>query len=48
VASGFTLPAAFATVSKTPAEAIGLTDRGEIAGTMPVVRSVWCAGRRVA
>jgi alpha-D-ribose 1-methylphosphonate 5-triphosphate diphosphatase len=31
VASGFTLPAAFATVSKTPAEAVGLTDRGEIA-----------------
>jgi alpha-D-ribose 1-methylphosphonate 5-triphosphate diphosphatase len=61
VASGFTLPAAFATVSKTPAEAVGLTDRGEIAvgkradllqiqiaGTMPVIRSVWRAGRRVA
>jgi alpha-D-ribose 1-methylphosphonate 5-triphosphate diphosphatase len=61
VVSGFTLPAAFATVSKTPAEAVGLTDRGEIAagkradllqiqiaGTMPVIRSVWRAGRRVA
>jgi alpha-D-ribose 1-methylphosphonate 5-triphosphate diphosphatase len=60
-ASGFTLPAAFATVSKTPAEAVGLADRGEIAagkradllqiqiaGTMPVIRSVWRAGRRVA
>jgi alpha-D-ribose 1-methylphosphonate 5-triphosphate diphosphatase len=61
VTSGFTLPAAFATVSKNPAEAVGLTDRGEIAagkradlleiqaaGTMPVIRSVWRAGRRVA
>jgi alpha-D-ribose 1-methylphosphonate 5-triphosphate diphosphatase len=61
VAPGFTLPAAFATVSKNPAEAVGLGDRGEIAagrradllqiemaGTMPVVRSVWRAGRRVA
>jgi alpha-D-ribose 1-methylphosphonate 5-triphosphate diphosphatase len=61
VVSGFTLPAAFATVSRTPAEAVGLTDRGEIAvgkradllhiqiaGTMPVIRSVWRCGRRVA
>jgi alpha-D-ribose 1-methylphosphonate 5-triphosphate diphosphatase len=61
VVSGFTLPAAFATVSKTPAEAVGLADRGEIAagkradllqiqmaGMMPVIRSVWRAGRRVA
>jgi alpha-D-ribose 1-methylphosphonate 5-triphosphate diphosphatase len=61
VSPGFTLPAAFATVSKNPAEAVGLCDRGEIAagkradllqieiaGTMPVVRSVWRAGRRVA
>jgi alpha-D-ribose 1-methylphosphonate 5-triphosphate diphosphatase len=61
VVSGITLPAAFATVSKTPAEAVGLPDRGEIAvgkradlleiqiaGTMPVIRSVWRAGRRVA
>jgi alpha-D-ribose 1-methylphosphonate 5-triphosphate diphosphatase len=59
--SGITLPAAFATVSRTPAAAVGLTDRGEIAvgkradlleiqvaGTMPVIRSVWRAGRRVA
>jgi alpha-D-ribose 1-methylphosphonate 5-triphosphate diphosphatase len=28
---GFGLPAAIRTVTKTPAEAIGLTDRGEIA-----------------
>jgi alpha-D-ribose 1-methylphosphonate 5-triphosphate diphosphatase len=48
-------------VSKTPAEAVGLADRGEIAagkradllqiqmaGMMPVIRSVWRAGRRVA
>ena len=61
VVSGFTLATAVATVSKNPAEAVGLTDRGEIAigkradlleiqiaGTMPVVRSVWRAGRRVA
>ena len=58
---GIALPAAIATVSKNPAEAVGLTDRGEIAvakradlieihlaGTTPVVRSVWRAGRRVA
>jgi alpha-D-ribose 1-methylphosphonate 5-triphosphate diphosphatase len=61
VAPGFTLPMAFATVSRNPAEAVGLGDRGEIAvgkradllqiqlaGTMPVVRAVWRAGRRVA
>jgi alpha-D-ribose 1-methylphosphonate 5-triphosphate diphosphatase len=61
IVAGFTLPAAFATVSKTPAEAVGLADRGEIAvgkradllqiqlaGTTPVIRSVWRAGRRVA
>jgi alpha-D-ribose 1-methylphosphonate 5-triphosphate diphosphatase len=61
ITSAITLPAAFATVSKTPAEAVGLADRGEIAvgkradlleiqvaGTMPVIRSVWRAGRRVA
>jgi alpha-D-ribose 1-methylphosphonate 5-triphosphate diphosphatase len=60
-APGIALPAAFATVSRTPAEAVGLADRGEIAvgkradlveiqvaGTMPVIRSVWRAGRRVA
>ena len=49
------------TVTKTPAEAVGLADRGEIAvgkradlirvhvaGNVPVVRSVWREGRRVA
>jgi alpha-D-ribose 1-methylphosphonate 5-triphosphate diphosphatase len=49
------------TVTKTPAEAVGLTDRGEIAigrradlirvqvvHNVPVVRSVWRGGRRVA
>jgi alpha-D-ribose 1-methylphosphonate 5-triphosphate diphosphatase len=49
------------TVTRTPAEAVGLTDRGEIAigkradlirvhvaGNVPVVRSVWRQGRRVA
>jgi alpha-D-ribose 1-methylphosphonate 5-triphosphate diphosphatase len=59
--TGIGLPAAFATVTKTPAEAVGLGDRGEIAvgkradllqieiaATLPVVRSVWRAGRRVA
>jgi alpha-D-ribose 1-methylphosphonate 5-triphosphate diphosphatase len=47
--------------SKTPAEAVGLHDRGEIAvgkradlihvhvaGDVPVVRCMWCGGRRVA
>jgi alpha-D-ribose 1-methylphosphonate 5-triphosphate diphosphatase len=55
------LAAAVRTVTKTPAEAIGLTDRGEIAvgrradlirvhvaRGIPVVRSVWREGRRVA
>ena len=55
------LPAAVRTVTKTPAEAVGLLDRGEIvagkradlirvhvAGDLPVVRSVWCGGHRVA
>jgi alpha-D-ribose 1-methylphosphonate 5-triphosphate diphosphatase len=55
------LPAALRTVTKTPAEAVGLTDRGEIAvgkradlvrirlaGKVPVIRSVWRLGRRVA
>lgn len=55
------LAAAVRTVSKTPAEAVGLHDRGEIApgkradlirvrsaGDVPVVRSVWRTGRRVA
>jgi alpha-D-ribose 1-methylphosphonate 5-triphosphate diphosphatase len=55
------LPAALRTVTKTPAEAVGLRDRGEIAvgkradlvrirptDKVPVVRSVWRMGRRVA
>jgi alpha-D-ribose 1-methylphosphonate 5-triphosphate diphosphatase len=55
------LPAAIATVTRTPAEAVGLDDRGEIAigkradlvrlrvtGDIPVVRSVWRGGERVA
>jgi alpha-D-ribose 1-methylphosphonate 5-triphosphate diphosphatase len=55
------LPAAIRTVTKAPAEAVGLVDRGEIAvgkradlirvhcaGNVPVVRSVWREGRRVA
>jgi alpha-D-ribose 1-methylphosphonate 5-triphosphate diphosphatase len=55
------LAAAVRTVTKTPAEAVGLTDRGEIAsgkradlirvhvaGDVPVVRSVWREGHRVA
>jgi alpha-D-ribose 1-methylphosphonate 5-triphosphate diphosphatase len=55
------LPSAVRTVTKTPAEAVGLTDRGEIAigrradlirvrvvHNVPVVRSVWRGGRRVA
>jgi len=55
------LAAAVRTVTKTPAEAVGLADRGEIAAGkradlirvhvargIPVVRSVWREGRRVA
>src|SRR5581483_5567565 len=55
------LAAAVRTVTKTPAEAVGLSDRGEIAvgkradvirvhvaRDIPVVRSVWREGRRVA
>lgn len=55
------LAAAIRTVTKTPAEAVGLPDRGEVAvgrradlirvqvaGDIPVVRSVWRQGRRVA
>jgi alpha-D-ribose 1-methylphosphonate 5-triphosphate diphosphatase len=61
VVLGTDLASAVRTVSKTPAEAVGLADRGEIAvgrradlvrvGIMrelPVVRTVWCAGERVA
>jgi alpha-D-ribose 1-methylphosphonate 5-triphosphate diphosphatase len=55
------LATAVRTVTKTPAEAVGLNDRGEIAvgrradlirvrvaHQVPVVRSVWRCGRRVA
>src|ERR1700754_3069589 len=55
------LPAAVRTVTKAPAEAVGLSDRGEVAtgkradlirvhvaGDVPVVRSVWREGNRVA
>jgi len=55
------LAAALRTVTKNPAQAVGLTDRGEIAvgkradlvrirltEKLPVVRSVWRTGRRVA
>ncbi len=55
------LAAAIRTVTKTPAEAVGLVDRGEIAvgrradlirvhvaHEVPVVRSVWREGQRVA
>jgi len=60
-APAIALPAALRTVTKTPAEAVGLSDRGEIAvgkradlvrirltERVPVVRSVWRMGRRVA
>lgn len=58
---GWTLPDAVATVTSVPANAVGLSDRGEIAegkradllrisidAGLPVVRSVWVAGERVA
>lgn len=61
VAPAIDLPSAIRTVTKAPAEAVGLTDRGEIAvgkradlirvhvtGNVPVVRSVWREGHRVA
>jgi alpha-D-ribose 1-methylphosphonate 5-triphosphate diphosphatase len=60
-APSISLPAAVRTVTKAPADAVGLTDRGEIAvgkradlirvhvaGSVPVVRSVWREGARVA
>jgi alpha-D-ribose 1-methylphosphonate 5-triphosphate diphosphatase len=60
-APGIDLPGAVRTVTKSPADAVGLTDRGEIAvgkradvirvhtaASGAMVRSVWCAGRRVA
>lgn len=59
--SGISLPGAVRMVTKTPAEAASLHDRGEIAagrradlvrvalaGEIPVARSVWREGRRVA
>jgi alpha-D-ribose 1-methylphosphonate 5-triphosphate diphosphatase len=59
--SAIDLAAAVRTVTKTPAEAVGLSDRGEIAPgkradlirvhvarDIPVVRSVWREGGRVA
>jgi alpha-D-ribose 1-methylphosphonate 5-triphosphate diphosphatase len=61
VVDGISLPQAVAMVSKTPAEAVGLTDRGVIEigrradlvrvrldDHVPVVRTVWREGRRVA
>jgi alpha-D-ribose 1-methylphosphonate 5-triphosphate diphosphatase len=55
------LAAAVRSVTKTPAEAVGLSDRGElavgkradllrvhVARDLPVVRSVWREGERVA
>jgi len=61
ISPGFSLPAAIATVTRNPAQAVGLHDRGEIApgkradiirvhrtSVGVAVRSVWCAGRRVA
>ena len=58
---GIDLAAAVRTVTKAPAEAVGLADRGDIAvgqradiirvheaGNVPVVRSVWREGQRVA
>jgi alpha-D-ribose 1-methylphosphonate 5-triphosphate diphosphatase len=59
--ASITLPQAVRTVTKAPAEAVGLDDRGEIAtgkradlirvrvaAGVPMVRSVWRAGQRVA
>ncbi|HTV67835.1 MAG TPA: alpha-D-ribose 1-methylphosphonate 5-triphosphate diphosphatase [Rhizobiaceae bacterium] len=61
VVDGISLPQAMAMVSKNPAEAVGLTDRGIITPGrradlvrvrvdehVPVVRTVWREGRRVA
>jgi len=61
VVLGIDLAAAVRTVTKTPAAAIGLDDRGEIVpgkradlirvrvvGEVPMVRSAWTAGTRVA
>ena len=61
VVEGISLPQAVTKVSKNPAEAVGLADRGVIEpgrradlvrvrldGDIPVVRTVWREGRRVA
>jgi alpha-D-ribose 1-methylphosphonate 5-triphosphate diphosphatase len=61
VVDGISLPRAVAMVSKNPAEAVGLTDRGVITPGrradlvrvrvdehIPIVRTVWREGRRVA
>ncbi|TIP36700.1 MAG: alpha-D-ribose 1-methylphosphonate 5-triphosphate diphosphatase, partial [Mesorhizobium sp.] len=61
VVDGISLPQAVAMVSKNPAEAVGLSDRGVIElgrradlvrvrvdDHVPVVRTVWRQGRRVA
>jgi alpha-D-ribose 1-methylphosphonate 5-triphosphate diphosphatase len=61
VVPGIDLAAAIRTVTKTPAAAVGLDDRGELApgkradliqvrvvGDVPMVRTVWTAGVRVA
>ncbi|TIP83343.1 MAG: alpha-D-ribose 1-methylphosphonate 5-triphosphate diphosphatase, partial [Mesorhizobium sp.] len=61
VVDGISLPQAVAMVSKNPAEAVGLADRGVIEqgrradlvrvrldDHVPVVRTVWRQGRRVA
>jgi alpha-D-ribose 1-methylphosphonate 5-triphosphate diphosphatase len=61
VVPGIDLAAAIRTVTKTPAAAVGLDDRGELApgkradliqvrvvGDVPMVRTVWSAGARVA
>jgi alpha-D-ribose 1-methylphosphonate 5-triphosphate diphosphatase len=61
VVPSIALPSAVRAVTKTPAEAVGLSDRGEIAvgkradllrvqiaRDLPVVRSVWRVGQRVA
>lgn len=61
VVEGISLPQAVAMVSKNPADAVGLTDRGVIEqgrradlvrvrvdDHVPVVRTVWRQGRRVA
>ena len=61
IVPGVSLAAAIRAVTRTPAQAVGLEDRGEIAagkradlirvrlvGELPVVRTVWHFGNRVA